>query len=1748
MRKILSYLVLLMLFATNSHAAVTLTQSMFNQTDCAYNLNTNVGGNQPVFGDNSVIPEHYADLSNYDILIVTMNSSITTPGSGNCRLFFNVEWTNQAANQKNQTEVSYNSNTQCYRIDGNKMIIDLNAVKNLTNKDHVYLHTIKNVWSQNPGDVTAINVKSLELDNRITVSNPYRYDLLRVEGNNSYSLANQQPNVTTTWNEIHDASGNNPVNNWTFRFDLNAGGNTNLQSILGYPSYDGSNSTQLTQLSTAFNNLFTVTSSNPNVLKIENVSFGATRSGDGRIKMNINGIKFGGNCGTTTISLAYKGDLTYAPFTYDVTLTVTGIDRKLVWIIQGNRLGQTGGGKITGTYWARKNISELYNSTQAIKYTDQVRPTTPIQECANTYYPYSGAKLNQETFAGLSSDLYFTAIAVDMDQYYQDLVDAYNANPTEENYYNVISVRKIKSKTSSQGTDQGGDIWWLNNERYINGVENVGGKLRFNQNANNINNKYLYQYDQEDGLSNEVVGGNNFTEGNKTIWVDRAQVKVQYSINDIDILDAFQANAQERTNNTSDKVWSYHLWPEQDVSPDVSPDDSLTVYAELPGYKQYSAVKIWTKVKLQKNNIALGFQPKEGTVTEGEFVIPYVNIPDIKLKAFEKILVWIEDETVASVDVSNPNNYEMITVDGVQRKAYILYKDGDTDTQYLRTRYDDNKGTMVDAIYPKITGLSSNKQTKVHLILQTYTFNDCESTYTINVVHDNANNGPAFHWYVNDDGEQDFSQHIGRSKATYELDKVDDNGNIIEEYNTIKYGDDDGEIKEITMIEGDYIYMPGIVGSANGNMEYSNSSENGNRYYMYGINNGNVIMNYDRYYYGEGVPNYFLCNQTPQVDGTWTSVADDYFTFKKYRTPDASSRKIPTNGTSKSTLDNNDFIAYIFKSYITGKDKRGDTLMIYGAKQGVTYLYAEDPQTHKVCTPIKINVLSRQQYNTQQKQVRLSNMSFPYTWDFQHMDMREIQNDVNNNCASYWEVHRESPDKYYQANGFFNADWEDKNNSGDLRQRWFKDLTANGKYMPQFDGIMLNIAGMDWWDQKYNRFNIAKDGSNIYFQGGPHFISLPGFGIFNADETNASYNSTHNYPSNTPIVFHGSATRTGQITDNDELISVEGTIDGTRNHDNVVGSLHNQMNIIHDGFLGPNDFGWNLLPNKNSEANLMNTKVKLVINAYHTAGALPDLANKELPHFSIGGKSMMPNGLSVNAINEAGAKVVLYNVVGDCSSSSDVRPEVGHTYVFDINPYDPEFQDHIYIEFDHNVHVNWIAISTEPRELRSDYEVFTYSYPKDIDMDKTNQVMGMVTAKELGQSVQFTTMYAKEYNRTKSELTVDRVDPVLYADLDKFAANEGVLIYPTPTIQSIIDAGTTSDLTDYRLGTGLVKQQQENKDVVRIKKVDEDGNYVYETARYTHTYYYLPTYFIANAENVENYNDHHWQYEYTVASEQGGTKTEEKLERVNRGKVPLINGNITETSRIIGDGTIPINNKVNKLSGSPYKTWIDLDYYTDETGHDYSTTASETRNVRWIPLGLCNEYIARKLENDDQAGYENDYKKLADYLRGEDGQEYNGYTFDYSGRQVHDAGYYYYDLIGPKIVRFYRANNAEHMKSRRSYLTLTWKEYYVNTNGKDGVNNPDGSDPTSSPGSEGPDANPFDSNTIPFTVAPVRIVFATANGDEILVSDDAGIPDGIEEVKEQTDGNNVFYNLNGVRVNTPQKGIYILNGRKIIVK
>jgi hypothetical protein len=56
-------------------------------------------------------------------------------------------------------------------------------------------------------------------------------------------------------------------------------------------------------------------------------------------------------------------------------------------------------------------------------------------------------------------------------------------------------------------------------------------------------------------------------------------------------------------------------------------------------------------------------------------------------------------------------------------------------------------------------------------------------------------------------------------------------------------------------------------------------------------------------------------------------------------------------------------------------------------------------------------------------------------------------------------------------------------------------------------------------------------------------------------------------------------------------------------------------------------------------------------------------------------------------------------------------------------------------------------------------------------------------------------------------------------------------------------------------------------------------------------------------------------------------------------------------------------------------------------------------------------------------------------------------------------------------------------------------------------------------------------------------ILGTAEG---LVSEDGGIVDGINEVKAES--KQEYYNLNGTRVNTLRKGIYIVGGKKVVIK
>lgn len=113
---------------------------------------------------------------------------------------------------------------------------------------------------------------------------------------------------------------------------------------------------------------------------------------------------------------------------------------------------------------------------------------------------------------------------------------------------------------------------------------------------------------------------------------------------------------------------------------------------------------------------------------------------------------------------------------------------------------------------------------------------------------------------------------------------------------------------------------------------------------------------------------------------------------------------------------------------------------------------------------------------------------------------------------------------------------------------------------------------------------------------------------------------------------------------------------------------------------------------------------------------------------------------------------------------------------------------------------------------------------------------------------------------------------------------------------------------------------------------------------------------------------------------------------------------------------------------------------------------------------------------------------------------------------------------------FYKLANGRQIPDRKAYLNGADASeeiiYYL-------ANKPD---------AQGPD-DPVSPH------AKQNFIILSHTESEQLVSEDAGIPDGIEAVSGDSETKDrVFYSISGVKVSNPTKGIYILNGKKVIVK
>lgn len=1226
-------------------------------------------------------------------------------------------------------------------------------------------------------------------------------------------------------------------------------------------------------------------------------------------------------------------------------------------------------------------------------------------------------------------------------------------------------------------------------------------------------------------------------------------------------------------------------------------EDSLEIYAKvLPGDKSMNVASSTIKIAVLGGYMQMSFEPKSVVVNEGNWIQPYVKFPDCAMEDFQKIYVTLADGTIVTVtdmdklfeyaggsDINNLTDAEINELCG----DYINWKWGQRNIVY------DNEGNVVSydryvvilGVRPKIWGLKAGQETDVTVHIVSNKWSDTGATCHVKVI---AEGGDLFHFEMNDVNGSDVAsmENIG----------------------------------DIFMFQGDYIYMPGIVGNPNGNDEYSAQYAYKYLYAIQGDDQGTrrIVLNRDPYFYGEGVANYYIAET------------------------DNGEPLIPENNIAAADCNQK---VLIFKEIGLGNYYRNDSLLLYGHKPGTMYLYAEDAQTGWRCKPLRIHVIPRegtgQEYGKAsllaQKAEMMSGMSYPFTWDFEHMNLENIYKDASfkevvngqgvkvakGNGGSYWRKLWDNTERgskteapkntdWYMWNGVFNADHDDKDGNGrtsgtvtvdgntaqsGMRQRWFKDITANGEYLSLFKGLMINIAGLDYWQQKTHRFRVNQKGTSIIFVGGVHFMSLPGFGA------------------------------TGNVGE------TYSTVDPTRPAGTVsMPNLHNQMNT-NDNVTFESDFGTNFTGSGYTamltDEQKRNNKVKFVIKA--RGGSNPKSDTEAGGVIYVGGKDMISTVVNDNGVRFSG--------------HTDYDPKTGvavqgtriplftepKIYVVELDPWSDQLQEQIYLAMDGTVEIYWMGITTEPRNMRSDHNVFTYSYPKDIDMDKTNEVMKLLTNDivdgEGKHGVELKTYYGDAFGGDK--MTVKPIadyseNPANY----KFAAYEGVFVYPSVDLnqlrsqnkftQALLNPDPTvpgnvkyhwqtgeqlpvnSGVMDVPVSTtavtlDLTEKKDENGDVVykdgkpvMVAKTDLNGHYAFKQTSQQYTYSYLPVYFVANAENQDNYNANNPSVQDNIRRGR-----EHTMDAVHLTSPYDHWEDRPATPEKYTDG-LWYNQRRNKLNGNPFSRWQPQDYVSKTDSIDvakyYGTlqnngtyTGPDTEGYykgkeewgekeidgemvpRWITLNMTNKFMIRYLkieENEDENLVVT--KVLDEFLKDVDGNVVSAQA----NTQTPATGdpEWYYNLVGPSCVRFYRTFVPNYPKGRRASLSLTWDQYNTNTFGKEGMFwNIDGSDryanfpwvdyekakplgkPTSGASGDGPGLEPAPSSNAKHGL---QMVFLLAGDGESMVSEDGGFPDSINGVTEtfESTGEGEFYNLNGVRVTTPRKGVYIYNGRKVVIK
>lgn len=413
-------------------------------------------------------------------------------------------------------------------------------------------------------------------------------------------------------------------------------------------------------------------------------------------------------------------------------------------------------------------------------------------------------------------------------------------------------------------------------------------------------------------------------------------------------------------------------------------DESLTekevyVYAYIPGSgTRNPAPRITYKVKIVKGTFSGNlFKQNYLTVNAGCTIAPQNNVQSMR---------W---DDIDAITVVNKTGRTDIAVSGPGTEMVSDYKaDTSNKTLYFDTKTKDGV-EIVDWFYPVFHGKAVGNVTFT-VTLKSKLYGDHSGDFTLHVIAANEHTG--FAW----------------AKGT-----------------KTKY----------TIYEGDYMLLPEVTGSTNGNFSYSVGAANQSTHHKYVYtrrwDGTQYVTTYNNknFHKGEGFPNFDL---TKDDAGT-----------------------IPVT----SVDPNGDNVALLF--WNTGTGTENDRLLIYGNQAGTVYLKAFDPQiTTRALSTIEIEVKSKTDINADFESLK-SSMTFPYTWDFttDYDWSAEIETGTGN-----WIQDGSTYDLGMSSN--INYDYADEDNDGIVWGNDNDDPTTDSNELTDKllvgtnDNVLRGFAGM----------------------------------------------------------------------------------------------------------------------------------------------------------------------------------------------------------------------------------------------------------------------------------------------------------------------------------------------------------------------------------------------------------------------------------------------------------------------------------------------------------------------------------------------------------------------------------------------------------------------------------------------------------------------------------------------------------------